>query len=133
MLTTRLALRSAGTSASAIALSLLLVACGGDGDSEPGISANVQTTYMTDASTGQPDYATDPTGEESSHKGLTTAEDIYIQLGSGLVNLKAVELVPCSSLAAKAATSLLNFVFPAAMAHSAIPTGPSGVIDVQKP
>ena len=113
---------------------LSLTACG-DGSSEAGIRVNAQTTYMTsDTPSGDPDAVTDPAQQDSARKAIYRDDNMYIQLQLGLVNLRAGKLIPCESVIAKAMAGLLNFIAPAAYAHSAhIPSGPAGVIDVLKP
>ena len=127
-------LNNCSAAAFATLLALGLTGCG-DGSSEEGIRVSSQTTYMTaDTPNGDPDAATDPALEPSTIKPIYRDDNMFIEMQLGLVNLRVVELLPCSSLAAKAASGLLNFIFPAAQAHAAhIPSGPTGVIDVLKP
>lgn len=112
-----------------------LTACNGDGSSTPGIRVMSQTTYMTsETPSGDPDAETDPASQDSSIKSLYRDDNMYIELQLGLANLRIVELVPCSSIIANAASGLLNIVLGTAHAHSAhIPSGPADVIDVLKP
>ena len=113
----------------------LLSACGGSGSQSSGISAMTQTTYMTSTTAnGDVNNETDPAAEDSSIKPMYRDDNMYIELQLGLVNLRAVELVKCESVATSAARRLLDFVLPSAHAHAAhIPSGPAGVIDVLKP
>ncbi len=119
----------------AFALCLGLAGCNGDGSSKPGIRVMTQTTYLTsDTPSGDPDGTTDPAQEPSAIKPLYRDDNMYIQLQLGLVNLQVTDLVKCESVIARAAGRTLDFLFPAAHAHTAhIPSGPAGVIDVLKP
>lgn len=112
-----------------------LTACGGSGSERAGIEAMVQTTYMTSSTAnGEVDAEADPAGEEASIKTIYRDDNMLIELQLGLVNLRAVALVKCESIAVATARHLLDFMVPAAQAHSAhIPSGPAGVIDVLKP
>ena len=126
---------------------LLLSACGGSGgssssgSSEAGISTAASASHFSseaDMTSNAPDASREPAEEAGQAKSFYRSDNMYIEQQLGLASLQVVELVSCDLASARPLRDLmlaaLNLLVPAAHAHAAhIPSGPAGVIDVQKP